>query len=112
MVGHVRRRTWRLFVFAALLFIPALANAAPATTTIRDVVYRADGLPASGTLLVSWPAFTTATSEAIAAGTLSVAIGPEGALTLDLVPNAGAIPTDTRYRIVYKLDDASVIGPA
>src|SRR4051794_30962278 len=31
----------------------------PPTSTVSDTVYRADGTPASGTLLISWPAFTT-----------------------------------------------------
>jgi len=29
------------------------------TTTVQDVVYRADGTPATGTLVISWPAFGT-----------------------------------------------------
>ena len=40
------------------------ADAAPATTHLSDTVYRADGNPASGTVLISWPAFTTAESVA------------------------------------------------
>ena len=31
----------------------------PPTTTVSDTVFRADGSPARGTLLISWPAFTT-----------------------------------------------------
>ena len=38
--------------------------APPATTTISDVIYRADGNPAGGTLVITWPAFTTAESRA------------------------------------------------
>ena len=33
----------------------------PATTLVNDIVYRADGTPAGGTLLISWPAFTART---------------------------------------------------
>ena len=44
---------------------PAVAaDDAPATTHLSDTVYRADGNPASGTVLISWPAFTTAESVA------------------------------------------------
>ena len=32
----------------------------PATTTISDVIYRANGSTAAGTLVITWPAFTTA----------------------------------------------------
>ena len=48
---------------AAGLLRPSYAQA-PATTTISDIVYRGDGTPAGGTLLITWPAFET--SEAIA----------------------------------------------
>ena len=48
----------------------------PALTTISDTVYRADGTGASGTVLISWPSFQTAGGDAVAAGNLSVTIGP------------------------------------
>lgn len=31
----------------------------PTLTTISDTVYRADGTPAQGTVLISWPSFQT-----------------------------------------------------
>jgi hypothetical protein len=34
--------------------------AGPGTTSVVDTVYRADGTPAGGTLLVAWPAFVSA----------------------------------------------------
>ncbi len=77
------------------------------TTTVQDVVYRADGQPARGTLVISWPAFTTAANLAVAAGSMSVAIGPQGAISIALVPNAGGTPEGTYYKVVYKLDDGS-----
>jgi hypothetical protein len=40
----------------------------PVFTTVSDTVFRADGSPASGTLLISWPAFTTADGHTVAAG--------------------------------------------
>ncbi len=106
MVEACRRRGRIFLLLLVLLLAAAIAVAAtPATTSISDVVYRADGSPASGTLLVSWPAFTTANNEAVAAGTLSVVIGPLGALSHALVPNEGATPSGTLYKVVYKLDD-------
>ena len=81
--------------------------AAPGTTTISDVIYRANGTPAAGTLLVSWPAFTTRDGQAVAAGSMSLAIGPAGAITVLLAPNEGAIPAGTYYKIVLKLDDGT-----
>ena len=42
----------------------ARAQSGPATTQVKDTVYRADGSPAQGVLLISWGGFTTA--EAVA----------------------------------------------
>jgi hypothetical protein len=47
------------------------------TTTISDTVYRADGTPAGGTLLISWPEFTTAAQGEVAAGNTSITLGQE-----------------------------------
>ncbi len=69
----------------------------PALTTISDTVYRADGSAASGTVLISWPSFQTASGDAVAAGNLAVTIGPLGAFTAQLVPNVGATPAGTYY---------------
>jgi hypothetical protein len=78
------------------------------TTTIQDTVYRADGTPANGTLIVSWPAFTTATNAAVAAGSTTVQIGANGSVELGLAPNAGALPGGTYYTAVYHLTDGTV----
>jgi hypothetical protein len=80
------------------------ADAAPATTHVSDTVYRADGTPASGTVLISWPAFTTADSKPVAAGSESVTLGSEGEFATDLVPNAGATPAGSYYLVVFQLD--------
>jgi len=88
-----------------LLGLGTLNAQTPALTTVSDVVYRADGTPAGGTLLISWPAFTTASGQAIVAGTNSVALGTGGALSVQLVPNSGATPSGTFYTVVYQLDD-------
>jgi hypothetical protein len=55
------RRNRRLFYWVlAIVLCPAVARAAPpAMTTVTDIVYRADGTPAAGTLIISWPAFST-----------------------------------------------------
>ncbi|HYA24086.1 MAG TPA: hypothetical protein VEF05_07985 [Terriglobales bacterium] len=77
-------------------------------TTVQDTVYRADGTSAQGTLLISWPAFTTAGGGAIAAGTTSVNLGAGGALSVALAPNASATPANSLYTVVYQLDDGTV----
>lgn len=78
------------------------------TTTVQGTVYRADGTPASGTMLVSWPAFETATNQAVAAGSLTLAVGADGFASLKLAPNAGALPTGSYYTVVYHLSDGTV----
>ncbi len=108
MLNPSRHR--RLFCcLISLLLAVRMAAQAPAgsTTTVQDVVYRGDGTPASGTLVISWPAFTTVGNLAVAAGSMAVAIGPQGVISLALVPNAGGTPDGTYYKVVFKLDDGS-----
>ena len=62
----------------------------PATTTVSDTVYMADGSAAAGSLIITWPAFVTASGSAVAGGALNVTLGANGALNVALVPNAGA----------------------
>ncbi len=78
----------------------------PAVTQIADIVYRADGSPAQGTITIVWPAFTTAAGQAVAAGELSVDLGPGGTFSAGLVPNTGATP-GTYYRAVFHLNDGT-----
>lgn len=80
----------------------------PPTTTVSDTVFRADGTPGAGTLLISWPGFTASGGTAIAGGTQSVTLGSGGALSVALVSNAGATPSTTVYTVVYQLTDGTV----
>src|SRR3954465_5569333 len=82
-----RRLTGRLF-YLLVAFLAAFGTARalpPVTTTGNDVVYRADGSAASGTLLITWPQFNTADNKAVAAGTLNVLIASGGAVNVALV---------------------------
>ncbi len=104
-------RPTRHVVATAIILLALSASAmasTPAMTTISDTVYRADGTPASGTLLISWPAFTAAGGMPVAAGNTSVTIAPGGAVSVSLVPNAGATPAGTLYSVVYRLSDGAV----
>jgi hypothetical protein len=83
----------------------AVAQSGPATTQIVDTVYRADGSPAQGVLLISWNGFTTSDGKPVAAGSASVTLGAGGALSVGLVPNASANPANTYYTVVFQLDD-------
>ncbi len=104
------RNRGRFFCWSLLLAFSGVTaqTQTPPTTTVSDVVYRADGNTAAGTLLISWPAFTTQTGTAIAAGTKSVTLGAQGALSVALVSNAGATPSGSVYTVVYQLNDGTV----
>ena len=91
-----------------LAVLPPHAGAQINTTTVQGTVYRADGTPASGTLLVNWPAFTTPQNQAVAAGNLSASIGADGFVSLNLMPNTGALPAGSYYTAVYHLSDGTV----
>src|SRR5581483_2979292 len=113
-----RRPMGRLFCWALMFVITAsgfrlwASGATPdngaASTTVTDMVYMADGTPAAGTLIITWPAFVTAGGSAIAAGNTSVALGANGALSIALAPNAGASPAGVYYTVVYQLGAGQV----
>ena len=94
----------RLFCFAFVAAGMVHGQGFPKTTQVQDVVYRADGTPATGWLVLSWPAFVTADGAAVAAGTKSVQLGRDGSLSVALAPNAGGQPTGTYYAATLKLD--------
>ncbi|HXM24150.1 MAG TPA: hypothetical protein VN948_23040 [Terriglobales bacterium] len=98
---------WLFLLLPALVASAVSAQTLP-TTMINDTVYRADGAPAGGTLLISWPEFTTAAGGAVAAGNKGVTLGTGGALSVGLVSNANATPANTIYTVVYQLNDGSI----
>ncbi|HEX6879242.1 MAG TPA: hypothetical protein VF135_02670, partial [Terriglobales bacterium] len=95
---------WALIGF--VVFSIGMPLHAARTTRISDVIYRADGLPAAGTLVISWPAFTSGDGEAVAAGRMSVNIGVSGTVDLALVPNTGSTPA-SYYTVVIKATDGT-----
>ena len=99
----------RIRFVSVLLWAFALAAAAqsPSTTTVQGTVYNATGAPTSGTLQLSWPAFSTAANQAIAAGRLAVNIGVDGFFSVNLAPNLGANPAGLYYTAVYHLADGT-----
>jgi hypothetical protein len=103
------RRIWRVAGLAfGILAMSLTSRGQVTTTTVQDTVYRADGTFATGTILVSWPAFMSATGKTVASGNLSVPIGANGQVTLNLAPNVGATPVGSYYTAVYHLDDGTV----
>ena len=91
-----------------LAFLAVPVSAQVATTTVQGTVYRADGGAATGTVLVSWAAFSTAAGQAVAAGTKTGTIGADGFLSVNLAPNQGAYPAGSYYTVVYHLGDGTV----
>jgi len=78
------------------------------TTVVQGTVYLANGTPGSGTLTLSWPAFTTASGQTVVAGVLNEAIGADGSVSVNLAPNLGATPAGLFYTAVYHMSDGSV----
>jgi hypothetical protein len=111
-MSFIRSRGWTLI--GVLLAVPGVlacltstGYAQIVTTAVTDTVYRADGTPATGTVLVSWSAFTTAAGQSVPSGSTSATIASGGALSIALAPNAGATPMGTYYAAVYHLDDGT-----
>jgi hypothetical protein len=89
----------------------AMGSAASAqavtTTTVQGTVYLANGQAGTGTLVVSWPVFTTASGQAVAADSTTVAIAPDGFVSVNLAPNLGATPAGLYYTAVYYMSDGT-----
>ncbi len=86
--------------------VVALAQAI-STTTVQGTVYLANGSPGSGTLQLSWPAFTTATNQAVAAGKITTNIGADGSVSVNLAPNLGSSPAGLYYTAIYHMSDGT-----
>lgn len=85
--------------------LPAYFDNSLKLTRITDTVYYANGSRAQGTLLISWPAFTTAGQNTVAAGSLSAQLGPDGLVNASLAPTTGSTPTGVYYTVIYQLDE-------
>ncbi len=92
-----RRPAGRIFYLVLTVVVAATgirlaAQSGPALTSVIDTVYMADGSEAQGTLVITWPAFVAASGSAVAAGSLNVTLGSNGALNVALATNAGDKP--------------------
>jgi hypothetical protein len=96
-------------LIGVLLAATTITGAAQvATTQVADTIYHADGTVATGTVLISWPAFTTSNGDSVPTGSTSAVIAAGGALSVQLIPNAGSTPIGSYYTAVFHLDDSSV----
>ena len=113
-MGHgfgVRQRRFLTQVAAGLLTTGLAAMAwaqGVSTTTVQGTVYLANGQPGAGTLVISWPGFTTAAGQAVAADSMTVTIAPDGFVSVNLAPNQGATPAGEYYTAVYYMSDGTV----
>jgi hypothetical protein len=98
---------WMGIWLTAVILVWSAAAQTVTTTTVQGTVYLANGTPGSGTLRVSWPAFTTANNLAVAAGTTYVTVGSSGFVSVNLAPNVGASPAGLYYTAVYYLSDGT-----
>ncbi len=76
-------------------------------TPVQGTVYLANGQPAAGTLVGSWPSFTTASGQLVAADSTTITIAPDGFVSVNLAANAGATPAGLYYTAVYYMSDGT-----
>jgi hypothetical protein len=103
--GWIRLKLWLSLTVLALTMMASAQ--APTTTTVQGTVYLANGHAGSGTLNLSWPAFTTASGQAIAADQISATIASDGFVSVNLAPNLGAIPAGLYYTAIYQMSDGT-----
>jgi hypothetical protein len=103
-----KRMGQRIAVCVLALTPAAMAMAqAVSTTTVQGTVYLANGQPGAGTLAISWPAFTTAAGQSVAADSTTLTLGPDGFVSVNLAPNVGATPAGEYYTAVYYMSDGT-----
>lgn len=109
-MSFIRKAFLRTATYCALLWTawtPAATAQAVSTTTVQGTVYLANGSTGAGTLQVSWPAFTTAQNQAIAAGKVTVAIASDGFVSVKLASNVGALPAGLFYTAIFHMSDGT-----
>jgi hypothetical protein len=107
-VGRLFYWVLAVVMVTASSVLVAAPQSGPPLTSVVDTVYMADGTPAAGVLVITWPAFVTASGNAVAPGSLNVTLGTNGALNVALTPNAGATPANTYFTVVYQLQPSEV----
>ena len=100
---------WLRAARVALLCLVAVValGQAPSTTTVTGTVYLANGQPGAGTLVLSWPTFTTAAGQLVVADSTTVTIPTDGFVSVNLVANQGSTPAGEYYTAVFYMSDGS-----
>ncbi len=91
------RRWWR--AVATVVALSSVTSAAPALTTIQDVLYKADGSRFNGTITITWNNFQTGDDNPIPAQGLSLAV-VNGFLKVRLAPTTNA-SAGANYTVKY-----------
>jgi hypothetical protein len=73
-----------------------------------DKELNGNGQPGTGTLVVSWPSFTTASGQLVTAASTTMPIAPDGFVSVSLAPNQGATPAGLYYTAIFYLSDGAV----
>jgi hypothetical protein len=105
------RRPLRRFFYLQRSVLAALTTSlgqTPATTTISDVVYRADGTRAGGTTADLLADVQYLRGRGGGRGQDKRGAGARRRADGALVPNVGATPSGTFYTVVYQVDDGTV----
>jgi len=97
---QLRQIFYLLLISAAWLARPALAT--PPLTQIQDVLYRADGVPFTGAVTITWRSFVASDTTSIPANVLTVQV-TDGVLRLQLVPTTNA-SAGAYYTVRYTVD--------
>ena len=109
------RRTAFLKLATALV-TAATALAQPPLTTIQDTLYKADGTPFNGLLIISWNSFQADNQANVVSQSLTVKV-VNGYFRVQLAPTADANPPSS-YTVTYNSDgkvqfqETWVVGPS
>lgn len=96
----IRKFFGRMAALSLLAAVPSWA--APPLTTVRDVLYKADGSRFSGSAVIAWTSFDAGDTSVIGMQTLTVPV-VNGALFVRLVPTTDATPA-AAYVVTYQSD--------
>ena len=77
------------------------------TTTVQGTVYLANGSPGSGTLQLSWPAFTTALARRSLPARSPRLSARMDSVSVNLAPNLGSSPAGLYYTAIYHMSDGT-----
>jgi len=95
-------KTRSALALTALCLFSKLVCAAPALTTIQDVLYKADGTKFNGVLQITWTSFQASDTTNVPMQTVTTEVN-NGYLHVLLVPTTNATPPAV-YTVVYNSD--------